>query len=259
MTFRRGGLEPAAAVAAAVVYGLGASTSIAGWSPPPWAWVAVKMVPALALAAYTARRLGESGRPVAVGLAWHGLGDGLLELGPALFLAGLGAFLVGHLFYAEAFARRLGRLRETPAWRKLAAVGTIGASVGVLVAIRPALSGPPAVAVPIYAVTLAATTVLALLGRWRRPWVVLGTLLFLASDACLGLRLFGPSTLHGAGLAVWPTYAAAQFLIATGYVAEVRDERWIGRRGDRGWNPPRSRRQCSWTRVRRRGPDRTSS
>ncbi|WP_165234975.1 lysoplasmalogenase [Aquisphaera insulae] len=205
------------AVTAAILYGWG------GALPDGWTRTLVKMTPAMALAVFTVRRSGTAGWPVAVGLAWHAAGDGLLDLGERTFLAGLGAFLVGHLFYGGAFAARLERLAQVPPWRRLAAAAVVLLSGGVLIAIFPALKGALAVAVPLYSATLGGMVVLALLARWKSPRVPIGALSFLISDACLGLGLFGPASLAFARAIVWPTYAAAQVLIATGFVAECRD------------------------------------
>lgn len=208
MTHPRFAPEPWIALAAAIVY---------GWGDPGSARTAVKMVPALALSAFVTRRLGKSGWPVAVGLAWHALGDGLLG---GAFLAGLGSFLIGHLFYAAAFLRRV-TIRALPRWRVAAILGVAAATVAVLAVVLPRLDGPLAIAVPVYALVLAGMAATAIAGRWRRPLVVVGALLFVVSDACLGLGMFGPDGHRGAGAIVWPTYVAAQMLIATGHVAEL--------------------------------------
>lgn len=69
--------------------------------------VAVKTIPALVLAVTCSFGAAEPGRgATVVGLVFCALGDLLLELSPDWFVFGVGAFLVGHLFFIVAFVRR---------------------------------------------------------------------------------------------------------------------------------------------------------
>ncbi|MEZ4302502.1 MAG: TMEM165/GDT1 family protein [Polyangiaceae bacterium] len=70
-----------------------------------------KPIPVLALAALAGASEGRYARILAAGLALGAVGDVLLEIGPRLFVAGLGAFLIGHVAYVVAFVVEERRAR----------------------------------------------------------------------------------------------------------------------------------------------------
>lgn len=157
-------------------------------------------------------------------LTWIGLilgaaGDVLLqfmdcrpkERGP-FFRAGLGAFLIGHVFYIVAFAL-LGRVTG---WAVLLAAVLFAALFLLQFPARMDLKGQK---VPVYAYAavisvMTAFAVLSFGAGARGALVGLGGILFLVSDAILALIFFSP--LREKSLPTWNliTYYAAQILLA---------------------------------------------
>ena len=86
----------------------------------------------MAVVVFAAGR-GRYQRLIVAGLLACLAGDVLLELSPATFLAGVGAFFVGHVLYTIAY---LGRSRR---WRPLMAVPCGVSGVAVIAVLRPGL------------------------------------------------------------------------------------------------------------------------
>lgn len=141
------------------------------------------------------------------------LGDVLLlSDGDSRFLAGLSAFLLGHLAYAVLFLH-LG----------LAALGWAGAAALGMVALLPfagriirsahRTAGALGGAVTAYIVVIAA---MAVLGWWTgHVWIGVGVSFFVVSDTILGWDRFVQEQGWGR-IAVMVTYFAAQALIVVG-------------------------------------------
>lgn len=198
-----------AVLGAACAYGIFA----AGAQVSP-TWALIKGIPMCALAALALRRRGREGAVLlAAALAVHAAGDVLLELAP--LLAGVGAFLAGHLLYAALFLR----LRES--WDRIrgGAKLRLGLLLLAVAAAAPVVVGgaPAEMRVPIgvYVAALTAMAALAQLTRRGLP-VGLGALLFVASDALLGAGWFGGATIPGGPELVWPLYVGGQLSIAVG-------------------------------------------
>jgi uncharacterized membrane protein YhhN len=132
-------------------------------------------------------------------------GDILLET--ELQLAGIAAFAAAHACYLAVFLSRPGER----SWRVLAAYGALWAAL--IAALSPGLGGQR-VPVAAYALLLTATAVAS---RWYGARSGLGGALFLVSDALIAMRLAGRDfPLRGA--LVMSTYAAGQYLLASGAV-----------------------------------------
>ncbi|NBD12575.1 MULTISPECIES: lysoplasmalogenase [Corallococcus] len=152
-------------------------------------------------------------RWIFAGLGLSLLGDVLLEVGPHLFLPGLGAFLLAHVSYAAAYlsvTRRPGLARALP---------FLLLGVGASVALWPGL-GDLALPVAAYVTVICAMgwRAAAMLGgpglAPREQWLAfVGALLFTLSDGLLSIRLF-VKPLPGMGYAVMLLYWAAQLCIA---------------------------------------------
>ena len=157
-------------------------------------------------------------------LTWIGLilgaaGDVLLQFMDCrpkdrepFFRAGLGAFLIGHVFYIVAFAL-LGRVTG---WAVLLAAVLFAALFLLQFPARMDLKGQK---VPVYAYTavisvMTAFAVLSFGAGARGALVGLGGILFLVSDAILALIFFSP--IREKALPTWNliTYYAAQILLA---------------------------------------------
>ncbi len=157
---------------------------------------------AIAVLAFVVRR-----HPIlAAGLLLGSIGDALLESGRRYFVAGLAAFLCGHIAYALHFLRS-GRRRIPPAATlALAAYGVL-----ILVWLWPGLGAlrlPVALYVAVI-LTMAATSLRV------GGWVAIGAALFVISDSLLAANRFR-SPIPYRGYLVWGTYYAAQISIALG-------------------------------------------
>ncbi|MDX8034062.1 lysoplasmalogenase [Lentzea sp. BCCO 10_0856] len=150
---------------------------------------------------------------MAVGLAGSWAGDvALLGDSDRAFRTGLFSFLVAHIGYTAALARR-----SRPGSRK-AVVPIVAASAAGAFAFARA-AGPMGRPVGLYALTLG--TMVAAASTARGPGarrVFGGAALFAVSDALLGASRF---VLKGraakvASAGVMPTYTAAQWLLHTG-------------------------------------------
>jgi uncharacterized membrane protein YhhN len=202
-------------VAASAVY-----LATARWQPfSGSALVKGCAVGALALLAWRARAERRGARVLALALAFCTAGDVLLDLDQRLFAFGLGAFLLAHVTYICLFARN--RARGTlfnP--RRLAAVFVMLLySATLSVWIVPSVGGL-AVPVILYICALTAMVCMAILGRFRQPWVAVGAVLFLISDSLLAIHKFKtPVPLRD--VLVWSTYYCGQCGIALGYLASA--------------------------------------
>jgi uncharacterized membrane protein YhhN len=209
----------------------GATAAAAGWFAVLLAgadsgrWLPVKgaTVALLALWALTRRGEVEGAAALALALLAHAAGDVLLELS---FLAGVGAFFAGHLLYIRLFWRHRLDLDDVGANEKLALGALALVAAGFLLVLRSRLHGELAVAVPLYAAALATMGGAACLSRHGRPWVPLGALLFVLSDALLSLQLFAAGV-AGGRLAVWPLYVLGQGAIAWGWLTGSSAERAV--------------------------------
>nr|AGS49387.1 hypothetical protein [uncultured bacterium esnapd4]QEO74973.1 hypothetical protein [uncultured bacterium] len=151
---------------------------------------------------------------MAIGLAGSWAGDvALLGESDRAFRTGLVSFLVAHLGYTAALARR-----SQPGSRGAVVPIVAASAAGATVFARAA--GPMGRPVGLYALTLG--TMVAAASTVRGPGarrVFGGAALFMVSDALLGASRF---VLKGqaarvAAAGVMPTYAAAQWLIHTGF------------------------------------------
>jgi uncharacterized membrane protein YhhN len=153
-------------------------------------------------------------------LALSTLGDVLLDLDPvALFVFGLGSFLVAHLVYISVFIRNRRRTVHLGAPRVLLAVGVLLYSVAVSAWLLPSL-GNLIVPVAIYMCAITAMVISAILGRFENPWVAVGAILFLISDSLLAINKFKTPVPYRDFL-VWSTYYTGQYGIAIGFLTAL--------------------------------------
>jgi uncharacterized membrane protein YhhN len=199
-----------------------AAVAAAGWwgtlliGPLPGWIVAVKALAVLPLGALALSRRADAGPLLGLALLVHSCGDLLLEVAP--FLVAVAAFGLGHLLYATMFARARRPWDEVTGGAKLA-LGALALALGLLLprvlAAAPVELRPP---VGVYALVLGTMAALAQVTGRGRPWVALGALAYVASDALLALHLFGGSVPAGRAL-VWPLYWGGQAAIALGWLA----------------------------------------
>ncbi len=213
--WRRGALALAVAALAAIAGALlRTRAGLDGWLLLHW----LAKPAATAIVAGLVWRGGRGADPrlrrgVLAGLGFSLAGDVLLMLSPALFVAGLLAFLAAHLCYLRAFTVDVRLFeRRLP----LLCLALVGAAVLAFLweGLAPALRLP----VLAYVAVLVAMAAQAL-ARWRLrpgPWTraaAIGGVLFVASDALLAIDRFRVP-LPAASLWVLATYWAAQWGIA---------------------------------------------
>ncbi|MBX3026538.1 lysoplasmalogenase [bacterium] len=137
-------------------------------------------------------------------LAFSLLGDVYLMLPANLFVAGLAAFLVGHLAYIDAFHAPLG-------WRVIWSALVLGASAPLGLRIVGAVpSAPLRIAVAAYMIVIAVMTGSAIAAGL--PLAVVGALLFMLSDSMIAWNRF-VAPFAGARLAIIVTYHVGQALL----------------------------------------------
>ena len=170
-------------------------------------------------------KLGGAGWPsyslfVAAGLLLCGVGDVCLEAcaedgDDALFLAGLGAFLCGHLLFIAAFATNLMKLKA------IITVPIFAYAMSVFAYLQPhvkaALVGP----VFVYAITIGAMAAASLCRQpppgpyayWSKMCGAAGALVFVVSDTILSVNMF-VFKISNACYYIMATYYAGVCLIA---------------------------------------------
>ncbi|RKP51733.1 lysoplasmalogenase [Cohnella endophytica] len=144
---------------------------------------------------------------ILIGLFFCMLGDGLL----GMFVVGLSAFLIGHIFYFAAFVRRW-RYSKT----RFAAVVPIflfALFMGWKLMDALAQHDKGALMAPVlaYLIVISSMAWTAIMSGQR--WAITGALLFVASDSILSWNLFVSDIAHS-GTYIMTTYYAAQFLLA---------------------------------------------
>lgn len=202
-------------VAAAIVYAL-----IVNMRPMPLR-TAVK---ALAVALLAVLVFVENGPALLFGaLVLSAGGDALLSRdGERMFLGGLASFLAAHCFYIALFYLNGGGLDVVLAdtWRIAVVALIVVAALIMLVLLWRCVK--PALRLPIVAYEIAIATMGLAALSMHDAWVILGALLFIASDALLGLERFVVSAISPhrpwMRLAVWVLYYAAQVMIVLSFL-----------------------------------------
>lgn len=152
------------------------------------------------------------------------LGDTFLLGSGAWFACGLAAFLLGHVCYLAAFLRPMNFAALPPSFW---VPGLLAYVLYGLVACRRILPRAEAKlrpAVFVYLVFLLGMSCAALLrlsyAQGAAFWLpFLGSLLFVASDTMLALRIFTQKPPRNSGAAVMVTYALAQLFLTAGFLA----------------------------------------
>lgn len=190
-----------------------------GRDDPRLRWFAKPLASAafVALGASTGVMATPWGLPMLAGFVLCWFGDVfLIPADKRVFLAGIGAFLLGHVGFAVAFLLR----GLDPLATGLTAVLLLPAAWGVWRWLEPHLSGVMRRAVPAYIVvictmvaTAVGTSVVAAPGRG--PVLALGAMLFWVSDLCVARQRFvAPGFVNRAvGL---PLYYGAMLTLAWG-------------------------------------------
>lgn len=200
--------------AAIHIYGLLQGLAVADTLKPA-------LMPLLAVTTLTAAGapLTRNGRLLLLAQLLGGLGDILLLFtGFKPFLAGMAAFLLGHLCYISLFGRQAWKGLSLKTWGPAILIMT-ALVAGLLYALK--VEGDFLVPMCIYGMVLMLLVFSGLAGIFRCPenawWLILsGTLLFAFSDTLIGLESFSEEPLSWAPVTVMATYLVAQVLLAAG-------------------------------------------
>ncbi|KAK3317164.1 YhhN-like protein [Cercophora scortea] len=191
-------------------------------SPPSYTRMITKTTSTALLSALSSLR---GGPPLlATALALGATGDAFLAWdGDAAFLGGLGSFLVAHVLYIFLFAGTGDGVAQLLAegWRVATALGLTVVFAPTMVALlMPRVARDMRAPILVY-ITAIVVMVLAALTMGEKGWVVLGAVLFTASDGILSAEKFIVSikSAHRRWMpyAVWALYYAGQLLIALGF------------------------------------------
>jgi uncharacterized membrane protein YhhN len=170
------------------------------------------------LAAFALVAAGDRARDMrlpAAGMAVSGLGDIALLGTEGWFVPGMGAFAAAHACYIAALARDGAARGVGP--RVAAGYAALWA---VLIAVLWRRLGSLRVPVAAYSLLLVSMAVLA---SGRNRAAAAGGALFVVSDALIACGLAGINAVPRQESAVMPTYVAAQFLLAAGFLRPQRD------------------------------------
>jgi uncharacterized membrane protein YhhN len=165
------------------------------------------------LAAFTLVAAGDRKKDMrlpATGMVLSGLGDVALLGSESWFVPGMGAFAAAHACYITALGRN-GAARDV---RPRVAAG-YAALWSILIAVLWRRLGSLRVPVAAYSLLLISMAVLA---SGRNRAAAAGGALFVASDVLIACSLAGINAIPRQESAVMPTYVAAQFLLAAGYL-----------------------------------------
>lgn len=204
-----------------ILIALSALGALAWWATlllaaaPAWA-LAFKALAVLPLGALALARRREAGALLGLGLLAHACGDLLLEV--TTLVVAVAAFGTGHLLYAVLFGRRMRSWDEVGGGAKVG-LGLLALVAGLL--LPPLLAAAPAgLRLPVggYVALLVGMAAFALVTGRGQPWVALGALAYVLSDALLGAQMFGLTGGLGRGL-TWPLYWGGQLAMAIGWLA----------------------------------------
>ena len=147
----------------------------------------------------------------------------LIPEGFPFFAGGIGAFLIGHVFYMCLFGAQ--SWKGLTFWQWLITLVVMVAIVAGLVK-AIGINGPLLAPMGVYGLALMFLIFSALAGVLRMPrgsrttwWILLaGALLFTFSDSCIAMGTFGIMTFPLRHLLIMATYLVAQSLLAVGGV-----------------------------------------
>jgi uncharacterized membrane protein YhhN len=150
----------------------------------------------------------------------------LMPSSDVLFLIGMAAFLVGHIFYMCLFGGQSWKGLTGGQW----AIAVFAMAVIVVALVKAiGIQGELFVPMLVYGFALMLLIFSALAGVLRMPrgsrttwWVLLaGALLFTFSDACIAMGMFGVMKFALRHFVVMVTYLAAQSLLAVGGIRVI--------------------------------------
>lgn len=175
--------------------------------------IVFKLIPMLLIILHAFRQLPAKPVPamrfIIIGLFFCMLGDASIAVS---FVAGLGAFLVGHVFYLTGFIK-LSRMNIT----RLAALFPIALYsffIGRQLIAALQTEGNDGLVIPVIAYMLVISLMALTAIMTGNLWATAGSILFVISDSILSWNMF-VSAIPYSDVWIMTTYYSAQFLIAT--------------------------------------------
>ena len=145
--------------------------------------------------------------------------------GEKLFVFGLASFLIAHLLYIVLFVRNRPKPVIASAGQKIIAALVMIFSAAMFAWLWPSL-GDLKLPVAAYLCAITGMGVTATLAGFRVPWVVIGAMLFIASDSMIAVGKFKSPIEYGNYL-IWITYYVGQLLITLGFIREKNRSQFL--------------------------------
>ncbi|WP_243299296.1 lysoplasmalogenase [Bacillus litorisediminis] len=175
--------------------------------------IVFKLIPMALIIVYAFRKLPANPVPalrlIIIGLFFCMLGDGFIAVS---FVAGLGAFLVGHLFYLTGFLK-MSLINKV----RLAAILPIALYsffIGRQLIASLLTEGNEPLVIPVVAYILVISLMALSAILTGNIWATIGSILFVISDSILSWNMF-VSGIAYSDVFIMTTYYSAQFLIAS--------------------------------------------
>ncbi|URT68910.1 lysoplasmalogenase [Cytobacillus firmus] len=174
--------------------------------------VTFKLIPMGLIIFYAWQKLPASAGPplrlIVIGLFFCMLGDGFIAVS---FVAGLGAFLVGHLFYLTGFLKmsRMTKFRISA----IIPIGLYSLIIGSQLVASLSGAGNVALVIPVMAYMLVISLMALSAILTGNRLAIAGSILFVISDSILSWNMFVSDIVYSDVL-IMTTYYSAQFLIA---------------------------------------------
>jgi uncharacterized membrane protein YhhN len=185
--------------------------------------VIFKLIPMVLIIVYAFKQFSSrpnaSQRLILTGLFFCMLGDWFITLS---FIAGLGAFLVGHLFYLSGFFKAARTKKDL--FVTLFLIGIYAFSIGNQLISSLLEEGLNQLIIPVIVYMLVISLMALSAIRTRNMTAAVGSVLFVLSDSILSWSLFVTSFAYSEVL-IMTTYYLAQFLIASSLSTITRNPR----------------------------------
>lgn len=177
----------------------------------------IKIIPILLLI-YVATKQLHKVKFILPALIFSSIGDVILSFDKEnLFVFGLGAFLIAHLFYVFSFRPLIKRLAG--GWIRALTI-TIFA-LGLIGWLSPALlSKSPDLVIPVY-IYVAVITTMGICAAYVHPVVFVGAFIFACSDGVIAINKF-QVPFAAAPYVIMLTYYVAQYLIIRGIMLRLK-------------------------------------
>ena len=174
--------------------------------------IVFKLIPMLLIIFYAFRQLPAKPVPamrlIVIGLFFCMLGDGFIAVS---FVAGLGSFLIGHVFYLMGFIK-MSSMNKTR-FAALLPIALYSFFIGRQLISALQTEGNDGLVIPVVAYMLVISLMALTAILTGNLWATAGSILFVISDSILSWNMF-VSAIPYSDVLIMTTYYSAQFLIA---------------------------------------------